>query len=175
MRDDVTLFTIGHSTRSIDEFIEVLNAHGVKRLIDVRTIPRSRKNPQFGKESLARSVRSAGMTYRHVKALGGLRRTGRDSPNKGWRNESFRGYADYMQTPEFQAAIEDLVQRAKHSDAAVMCAEAVPWRCHRSLIGDAMTVRGIRVLDIMSRTSAKLHTLTSFAKVDGLQITYPES
>lgn len=175
MTDDtgVTIYTVGHSTHPIDEFIEMLQAHGVQKLVDVRTIPKSRHNPQFNSPDLAASVRRENVTYRHVEALGGLRHTTKDSLNGAWRNASFRGYADYMQRAEFTAAIEDLISRGQHSDLAIMCAEAVPWRCHRSLIGDALLVRGVSVQDIMSKTSTKPHTLTSFAHVEGTNITYP--
>jgi len=170
-----TIYTVGHSTHPIEEFIALLQAHGVKRLVDVRTIPKSRHNPQFMKDALATSLRAAGISYRWMRVLGGLRHTHEDSPNGGWRNASFRGYADYMQTPEFAAAVDDLVAHAKHDDLAIMCSEAVPWRCHRSLIGDALLVRGVKVLDIMSKTSARPHELTPFAHVDGTDITYPPS
>jgi len=168
-----TIFTIGHSTHPIEEFIDILNAHGVRRLVDVRTIPRSRRNPQFGSDALAASLRNAGITYRHVKELGGLRHRRKDSPNGAWRNASFQGYADHMLTEEFNSAVDDLLARGHHNDLAIMCAEAVPWRCHRSLIGDALLVRGANVRDIFSATSAKPHTLTSFARVEGERITYP--
>lgn len=168
-----TIYTVGHSTHPIEEFIALLNAHGIKRLVDVRTIPKSRHNPQFMQDALAASLRAEGITYRWVKALGGLRHAHKDSPNAGWRNASFRGYADYMQTAEFAEAVDDLVKRGAHNDLAIMCAEAVPWRCHRSLIGDALLVRGVKVLDIMTEKSAVPHKLTSFAQVDGTSITYP--
>jgi len=167
------VLTIGHSTRSIESFVEMLRAYGVKRLVDVRTIPRSRTNPQFNRESLAQSLAEAGIGYTHVAELGGLRHARKDSLNTGWRNASFRGYADYMQTPEFKAAIKDLVEGAKREQITIMCAEAVPWRCHRSLIGDALKARGIAVEDIMSATRAQPHEITSFAKVKGTQVTYP--
>ena len=170
-----TVLTIGHSTRSIESFIEMLRAYGVKRLVDVRTIPRSRTNPQFNRESVAQSLAEAGIGYTHVAALGGLRHARKDSRNTGWRNASFRGYADYMQTPEFEAAIQSLIEAAKREQVTIMCAEAVPWRCHRSLIGDALKARGIDVEDIMSATRTQPHELTSFAKVVGTQVTYPAS
>jgi uncharacterized protein (DUF488 family) len=168
-----TVLTIGHSTRSIEAFIEMLRAHELKRVVDVRTIPRSRTNPQFNRESLAGSLAQAGIGYTHVAELGGLRHARKDSLNTGWRNASFRGYADYMQTAEFEAAIESLIETAKRERVTIMCAEAVPWRCHRSLIGDALKVRGIAVEDIMSATRTQPHELTSFAKVQGTQVTYP--
>ena len=170
---DITVFTVGHSTHPIDEFIALLKAHGIKKLVDVRTIAKSGHNPQFMEDALAASVRSEGITYRRAKLLGGLRHVHKDSVNGAWRNASFKGYADYMQTPEFAEAVEDLVERSAHNDVAIMCAEAVPWRCHRSMIGDALVVRGVKVLDIMTEKSAKPHTLTSFAVVDGTNITYP--
>jgi len=170
-----TVLTIGHSTRSIEAFIEMLGANRVKRVVDVRTIPRSRTNPQFNRESLAKSLAEAGTWYTHMAALGGLRHARKDSLNTGWRNASFRGYADYMQTPEFEVAIESLIEVAKREQITIMCAEAVPWRCHRSLIGDALKVRGIAVEDIMSATRTQPHELTSFAKVHGTQVTYPAS
>lgn len=168
-----TVYTVGHSNRTIDELVEILRAHGVRRLVDVRTVPKSRSNPQFAGDALAASLREAGITYRWVRELGGLRHSRKGSPNGAWRNASFRGYADHMQTDEFAAAVDDLVARSRHDDLAVMCAEAVPWRCHRSLIGDALLVRGIDVVDIMSATSARPHTLRSFAKVDGTRVWYP--
>lgn len=168
-----TIFTIGHSTHPIEEFLAILKAHGVHRLVDVRTIPKSRRNPQFWSDTLAQSLRGAGITYRHVPELGGLRHRRKDSPNGAWRNASFQGYADYMLTDDFNEAADDLLERGHNDDLAIMCAEAVPWRCHRSLIGDALLVRGARVCDIFSKTSAKPHTLTSFAHVEGRKITYP--
>lgn len=168
-----TVFTIGHSTHPIDEFLALLGAHDVCGIADVRTVPRSRHNPQFESDALKRSLIAGGFTYRRIAALGGLRRTHQDSVNTGWRNLSFRGYADYMQTPEFEAGLNDLMRVASDERVAIMCAEAVPWRCHRSLIGDALLVRDIEVTDIMTLKSAKPHTLTSFARVEGNQLTYP--
>jgi uncharacterized protein (DUF488 family) len=170
---DVTVFTIGHSTHPIEKFITMLTNHGVTTLIDVRTIPKSAHNPQFTEDALADSLRTAGLTYKRAKDLGGLRSVRKNSPNGGWRNTSFQGYADYMQTPEFGLALDDLIAQSRHSDVAIMCAEAVPWRCHRSLIGDALSVRGIAVLDIMTETKATPHVLRSFARVDGTTVTYP--
>lgn len=171
--NDTTIYTVGHSTHPIDEFIALLKSHGVKKLVDVRTIPKSGHNPQFMEEALAASLRAEGLTYRRAKALGGLRHVRKDSPNGGWRNKSFQGYADYMQTREFAEAVDDLVERAQHNDVAIMCAEAVPWRCHRSMIGDALVVRGVSVLDIMTEKKATPHVLRSFACVHGTTITYP--
>jgi uncharacterized protein (DUF488 family) len=168
------ILTVGHSTRPLKDFLNLLRAHGVKRVIDVRSIPRSRHNPQFNREPLSKKLRAAGIGYVHLAKLGGLRHARRDSPNTGWRNASFRGFADYMQTPEFEAGLLRLVKLAGQKRSAIMCAEAVPWRCHRSLIADALTARGIRVDDIMSMKRSQLHSLASFARVQGHRITYPE-
>ncbi len=168
------IFTIGHSTHPIDEFVRILAAHRVKRVVDVRTIAKSRHNPQFGEDELSQSLPANGIDYGRLESLGGLRRTVKDSPNSAWKNASFRGYADYMQTPEFAAGLVQLIDIAKRATVAIMCAEAVPWRCHRSLIGDALLVRGVGVEDIMSETSVRKHTLTRFARVVGTAITYPE-
>jgi uncharacterized protein (DUF488 family) len=165
--------TIGHSTRTLGEFIALLKAHAVSLIVDVRTVPRSRHNPQFNKDALPGSLEEAGVGYVHMPGLGGLRHARTDSFNIGWRNPSFRGYADYMQTPEFENQVENLIQLVKEHRLALMCAEAVPWRCHRSLIGDALTVRGIRTEDIMNLTQRRLHTLTPFAVVRGTNVTYP--
>jgi uncharacterized protein (DUF488 family) len=167
------VLTIGHSTRTLEEFIGLLQTHGATRVVDVRTVPRSRHNPQFNKDSLPGSLKKAGLGYVHLPGLGGLRHAKRDSVNLGWRNASFRGYADYMQTPEFKQSLEELIQLANQQPIALMCAEAVPWRCHRSLIADALLIRGIRTEDIMSPTRRQVHTLTPFAKVRGATITYP--
>jgi uncharacterized protein (DUF488 family) len=169
----VLLLTIGHSNRPIESFLEMLKAHGVELLVDVRTMPRSRYNPQFNRETLPASLAAAGIDYRHTPELGGLRHPRKDSINTGWRNLSFRGYADYMQTPEFEANIEDLLGEAARRRTAVMCAESVPWRCHRSLIADAATVRGVPVRHIMSATKADPHKLTPFARAEGTRLTYP--
>jgi uncharacterized protein (DUF488 family) len=169
-----TIYTIGHSTRSADEFLTVLKAFAIELVADIRTIPRSRRNPQYDQESLKRALTEHQIGYVHLPALGGLRHARKDSPNSGWKNASFRGYADYMQTAEFAAAIDDLITRAASSRTVIMCAEAVPWRCHRSLVGDALLVRGIEVEDIISEKSAKPHKLTAWARVEGLQISYPE-
>jgi len=165
--------TIGHSTHPIDEFIGLLEAHGIELLVDVRTVAGSRRNPQFNAESLGRSLRAAGIEYRRMAELGGLRRTVEDSVNDGWRNASFRGYADYMQTPAFAEGIDRLIEAAAEQTVAIMCAEAVPWRCHRSLIGDALLIRGVEVRDIMSVRSSPEHRLTTFARVEGMSLTYP--
>lgn len=167
------VFTIGHSTRSIDAFLAMLHGHGVLCLLDVRTVPKSRHNPQFARDALAPALRGSGIAYDHVPELGGLRRARPDSPNTGWRNTSFRGYADYMQTPEFAAAIGALVARTQRETVACMCAEAVPWRCHRSLIADALLVRGLDVADITGPATSRPHRLTPFARVTGTTVTYP--
>src|SRR5271169_1433165 len=169
----LVVFTIGYSTHTPQVFLELLRAHGIKRVIDVRSIPRSRYNPQFNQETLSAKLRSARIGYVHLRKLGGLRHARRDSPNMGWRNASFRGFADYMQTPEFEKGLQRLIQLAKQKKSAIMCAEAVPWRCHRSLIADALTVRGIRVAHIVSGKRVLVHTLTSFGRVRGDSITYP--
>jgi uncharacterized protein (DUF488 family) len=167
------VLTIGHSNRTWKEFLELLRAHRVKRVIDVRSIPRSKHNPQFNREILPIKLRAARIGYVHLRKLGGLRHARRDSPNMGWRNSSFRGFADYMQTSEFEAGLHRLMKMAAQKRSAIMCAEAVPWRCHRSLIADALTLRGIEVDDIMSMKRSQVHSLTSFAKVLGLRIIYP--
>ena len=163
------IFTVGHSTRPIDEFMELLRAHGVEGIVDIRSIPRSRHNPQFNADVLEHSLQE-----NHIKELGGLRRARKDSLNLGWRNASFRGFADYMATPEFSEGLETLIEVARAKETAIMCAEAVPWRCHRSLIGDALTKRGWIVRDIMSRAVAKRHLLTPFLKTRKGQLIYPE-
>jgi len=167
------VMTIGHSTHTLEEFIRLLQAHGATCVIDVRTLPCSRHNPQFNKETLQRSLKKAGLEYVHMPGLGGLRHAKSDSLNVGWHNASFRGYADYMQTPEFAQSLEELIRRADQDQIVLMCAEAVPWRCHRSLIADALLVRGIRTEDIMSATHRQVHTLTAFANVRDSSITYP--
>lgn len=169
----LVIFTVGHSTHSIEEFLALLRAHGVRRVVDVRTVPRSRHNPQFNRAELSAALRRRGLRYRHLKALGGLRRPRPDSPNTAWRHSGFRGYADYMQTPEFEPAVERLIAVAREMPTTVLCAEAVPWRCHRSVLADGLTVRGVEVRHILSPTSARRHTLTAFARVRGRRITYP--
>jgi uncharacterized protein (DUF488 family) len=168
-----TIFTIGHSTRPLEEFIEILKAHGVQRVVDVRSVPRSRHNPQFNRESLARHLRAARIGYVHLKKLGGLRHVKADSKNLGWHNASFRGFADYMQTAEFRSGLARLEKLAATKPSAIMCAEAVPWRCHRSLIADALLVRQFPVEDIMTAARAQARDVTPFARVRGVRITYP--
>jgi uncharacterized protein (DUF488 family) len=167
------MMTIGHSNRSADDFIAMLQAHGVDLLVDVRTVPKSRHNPQFNTENLPAPLLRAGIGYVHMPGLGGLRYPRKDSINTGWRNDSFRGYADYMQTAEFAAALAALLQAAEGRNVAVMCAEAVPWRCHRSMIADALTARGVPVEHIMSAVKRQPHRMTSFASVTGTSVTYP--
>jgi uncharacterized protein (DUF488 family) len=173
MNKPLRLFTIGHSTHPMEEFIEILKHYHITEVVDIRTIPKSRHNPQFNGPELAHVLRNHHIGYRHQKNLGGLRHTHANSPNMGWENASFRGYADYMQTPEFKEGIEELIKVAHEKTVVIMCAEAVPWRCHRSLIGDALLVRNLDVEDIFSITSVKPHTLTPWAKVHGTTITYP--
>lgn len=170
-----TLWTIGHSTKPIDEFITLLKAHRIQHLVDVRTIPRSRHNPQFNQESLSDSVKAEDLSYIHMQELGGLRKARKDSVNAGWRNESFRGYADYMQTEEFKMALDELMIKGRLQPIAIMCAEAVPWRCHRSLIADALVSRGWEVRHIMTEAKADRHRLTSFATVENGHVRYPRS
>jgi uncharacterized protein (DUF488 family) len=165
--------TIGHSILPIETFVDILCSHGIKLLADVRTVPRSRHNPQFNQESLPDSLAAAGIKYLHMPGLGGYRHARRDSVNTGWKNDSFRGYADYMQTPEFVENVDRLVELAPRLPLAIMCAEAVPWRCHRSLIADALTVRGVLVEHIFSAQKRSQHALTPWAHIEGQQITYP--
>jgi uncharacterized protein (DUF488 family) len=167
------IYTIGHSTRTLDEFVEILQAHAIALLVDIRTIPKSRHNPQFNKDNLTRDLPRKGIAYLHLPDLGGLRKAQKNSVNAGWRNASFRGFADYMQTRAFVSALRRLMQLGKSRRLALMCAEGNPFRCHRSLVADALTVRKVHVLHISSRTSARAHTLTKFARIDGTRITYP--
>jgi len=169
----LVVFTIGHSTRTLADFIRLLKAHGVHRVIDVRTIPRSRHNPQFNRDQLSPALHRARMHYTHMPGLGGLRRARRDSSNTAWRNASFRGYADYMQTAEFDDNLSRCIALARRERVVLMCAEAVPWRCHRSLIADALIVRGIEAMEITSGIRARPHALTQWARVKGTRVTYP--
>jgi uncharacterized protein (DUF488 family) len=161
----LTVLTIGHSTRTWKDFLDLLRAHRVKRVIDVRSIPRSRHIPQFNRETLPTKLRAARIGYVHLRRLGGLRLARRDSTNMGWHNTSFRGFADYMQTSEFEVGLQRLIALARQKRSAIMCAEAVPWRCHRSLIADALVVRGIDVEDIISKKRTFEYSLTSFGRV----------
>jgi uncharacterized protein (DUF488 family) len=168
-----TLFTVGHSTHPLQEFIDIMKAHGIEQLVDVRSIPRSRHVPQFNSDVLEPALGEAGIAYAPIKTLGGRRHSRKGSINMGWRNASFRGYADYMATEGFAEGLEELTEIARKRKTAIMCAEAVPWRCHRSLIADAMMLRGWEVLEIMSAQAARPHKLTPFLKVvDGMP-TYP--
>jgi len=172
-RSFTTVLTVGHSTRPLDEFIALLKAHAVKRLVDVRTIPRSRHNPQFNRESLSAALRRVGISYLHMKALGGLRHPRADSINTAWRNAGFRGFADYMQTDDFAEGLGRLMKIAKTKRTAIMCAEAVPWRCHRSLIADALLAHGYQAEEIESLKRTRPHKVTPWARVQGAKITYP--
>jgi uncharacterized protein (DUF488 family) len=167
------VLTVGHSARPLGEFLGLLQAHGVTLVVDVRKMPRSRRNPQFNRDALPASLRQAGIGYVDLPGLGGLRRRKPDSPNGGWKNASFQGYADYLLTPEFERSLQELIRHAGGQRAALMCAEAVPWRCHRSLIADALVVRGIPVEHILSEKRTQRHTLKPFARVEGTRITYP--
>jgi uncharacterized protein (DUF488 family) len=183
------MFTIGHSTRSLEEFLHLLHAHHVVQLADIRTVPRSRRHPHFSTDALSAALPAAGIAYRHMPGLGGLRKPRRDSTNAGWRHAGFRGYADYMATPEFERALDDLIdwsssacseeeakgaqQGDQGADTVIMCAEAVWWRCHRQLVADALVARGVTVRHIMSATAVPVHSLTDFARVANGRVTYP--
>jgi uncharacterized protein (DUF488 family) len=170
---ELTILTIGHSTRTLPEFMEMLKAYHVTLVVDVRSVPRSRHNPQFNKETLPAALKQEGINYIHMPDIGGLRRPKPDSVNTAWRNKSFRGYADYMQTKEFAEQLLNLIALARKDCVAVMCAEALPWRCHRSLIADALVVRNVKVEHIISKDSVIRHELTEWAHVEGTKITYP--
>jgi len=167
------VLTVGHSTRTLEVFLQLLKAHAVTKIVDVRTAPRSRHNPQFNRETLPDQLKAVHLTYVHMPGLGGLRHPRAESPNTGWLNASFRGFADYMQTQEFEENLEALIQLANKERIALMCAEALPWRCHRSLIADALRSRGILVEHILSSTRRQPHGLTPWAQVDGTRLTYP--
>jgi uncharacterized protein (DUF488 family) len=167
------LYTIGHSNRTLEEFVALLHAHSIELLADIRTVPKSRHNPQFNREALAVSLPAAGIAYQSMPGLGGLRHPRKDSINLAWRNDSFRGYADYMQTTAFENALAQLLDVAAERRTAIMCAEAVPWRCHRSLVADALSARGVEVKHIMSASAANPHKLTPFSQVEGTRVTYP--
>ena len=182
-RESRVIYTIGHSTRSLDAFIGLLEAHRIRLLADVRTVPRSRRHPHFAIDALSRTLEHAGITYRHLPGLGGLRKPRPDSPNTAWRHSGFRGYADYMATTAFEKVLEELLELASASSSgdlegngprtAIMCAEAVWWRCHRQLVADALVARGVEVRHITSDRVAPLHTLTDFARVDDGKVSYP--
>jgi uncharacterized protein (DUF488 family) len=168
------VLTVGHSNRPLDEFLQLLQIHRVALVVDVRKMPRSRANPQFNQNSLPQALQDLGIDYLYLPALGGLRKRRPDSPNTGWRNASFQAYADYMLTPDFARGLQDLLRQAQGQRAAVMCAEALPWRCHRSLIADALVVRGVPVEHILSAARSQPHTLRPWARVRGTRITYPD-
>ncbi len=167
------IFTIGHSTLPVDRFLDLIRTFAIERLVDIRSVPRSRHNPQFNADALADALTRSQIDYVAMPSLGGLRHPRKDSPNTGWRNESFRGYADYMQTPAFADALDKLIAAGREKRVAIMCAEAVPWRCHRSLAADALLIRGVPVIDILSNAGSRLHELTPFAHVEGTRLTYP--
>lgn len=169
----IQLYTIGHSTRAIEEFIELLKAHKIELLIDVRTIPKSKYVPQYNIDALESSLEKEKIAYLHLAELGGLRHAKKDSINTGWKNASFRGYADYMQAPEFSRGLDMLLNLAERHTAAIMCAEAVPWKCHRSLIADALLARGAKVFHILSSAAAQPHKMTEFAKAENGKVWYP--
>ncbi|MCL5067304.1 MAG: DUF488 domain-containing protein [Thaumarchaeota archaeon] len=168
------IYTVGHSTRTLDEFLAILEEHKIGILADIRTVPRSRTNPQFNKDTLSVFLEGRGIAYVHLKSLGGLRHPRNDSQNLAWTNTSFRGYADHMQTEEFENGINDLLRLARKDRVAIMCAEALPWRCHRRLVADSLAARGMEVFDILSVKGKQIHELTKWAKVDGTRITYPK-
>jgi uncharacterized protein (DUF488 family) len=168
-----TIWTLGHSTRSIEEFISILKSYNIKAVVDVRTVPRSLNNPQYNKENLEGILPKAGFDYIHKKELGGWRHSNKDSVNKGWKKESFRSYADYMQTPEFGEALNWLIEYAQQKNTVIVCAETLPWRCHRSLIADALIVKGYEVIEIFEEGTFRKHKLTVFAVVKDGKITYP--
>jgi|SRR5579859_4154834 len=169
----ITVYTLGHSTHPIQEFLAILKKYGIQELVDIRTVPKSRHNPQFNLDLLADVLTKNGIGYVHLKELGGFRRPHKDSPNKGWEHPAFRGFADYMQTKEFEKGLHHLLTIAATKTVAIMCAEAVPWRCHRRLISDALLIRGITVMEILSLKEAHPHLLTPWAHVEDLNITYP--
>jgi len=166
------MWTIGHSTRTLGALLALLRAHGIERVVDVRRFPRSRRHPHVNADALARDLPAAGIAYRHLPGLGGFRRPRADSHNTGWRNASFRGYADYMETAEFAGHLETLLEEARAGRTAIMCAEAVPWRCHRSLIADALVARGVEVRHILGPQRAEPHALTTGAHVNGTRVVY---
>lgn len=170
----LTIYTIGHSTHTGQNFVEILKTYGIELLVDIRTIPKSSHNPQFNSDSLERSLNDNSIDYFRLPGLGGLRKTKKDSVNQGWGNAAFRGFADYMQTEEFEESLLQLIDIARMQMTVIMCAEAVPWRCHRSLIGDALLVRGISVMDIMGKGSVKEQQITPWAEIRHLKVVYPK-
>jgi uncharacterized protein (DUF488 family) len=171
--ESTMVLTVGHSTRTLEEFIDILRVYGVTLLMDVRTVPHSRHNPQFNKEVLPNSLKASGVRYIHMPEIGGLRHPKHDSVNMAWKNSGFRGYADYMQTQEFTDNLLKIISLARENRLALMCAEALPWRCHRSLISDALAVRHVKVEHIIGKECVINHQLTEFAHVEGTRITYP--
>lgn len=169
-----TIYTVGHSNRTVEEFIEILKTYKIELVVDIRSIPQSMHNPQFNKDAIARSLRNRHINYRHMKDLGGFRHSLKDSINQGWKKPSFRGFADYMQTGKFDMALEKLIALLVKKTSVLMCAESVPWRCHRSLIADTLTARGVVVKDIYSKASVKEHSMTSFARIMTGRVYYPE-
>jgi len=167
------VYTIGHSTRTLAQFIELLKKFEIKLIIDIRTIPKSRYNPQFNSEKLKEKLELANVKYIHIKELGGLRHSKKESINLGWKNLSFRGFADYMQTKDFEIGLGKLIKLSKNK-TAIMCAESVPWRCHRSLIADVLVIRKIQVLHIINKTNILVHKLTPFSRIKNNKITYPK-
>jgi len=170
---ETVVLTIGHSTRTLEEFVQLLEVYGVTLVVDVRTVPRSRHNPQFNKETLPISLKHYGIRYKHIPEIGGFRHPKHESVNTAWKNSGFRGYADYMQTQEFTDSLLKIVVLARENRLALMCAEALPWRCHRNLLSDALVVRHIKVEHIISKDSVINHELNSLAQVEGTKITYP--
>lgn len=167
------ILTIGHSTRTAEEFVALLNAHGVRQIADVRTVPQSGRHPQFNRETLAKNLAAHGIGYRHFSALGGLRKPRADSINTAWRHPGFRGYADHMPTEEFCRGLSELLQFASSAPTSVLCAEAVWWQCHRRLLSDALVARGTPVYHILSTAAPKPHELSEFARVQDGAVTYP--
>jgi uncharacterized protein (DUF488 family) len=171
--DGAPVLTIGHSTRALEELIGLLRTHAVARLVDVRAFPRSRRHPQFNIDTLPDALSAGGIDYTHLQALGGRRRARPDSRNAAWREAGFRGYADYMETPDFARGLEDLLALAARQRIAIMCAEAQPWQCHRRLISDGLVARGIRVEHIMGPGERRVHEPPPFARIEGGRVTYP--
>ena len=169
----VKVYTIGHSTRSLEAFLALLQTHGVELLVDVRSFPRSRRNPQFNLETLGPELAKAGIGYLHFRELGGMRRPRPDSANTAWQVDGFRGYADHMATPEFAAGLAGLLEAAAGRQTAVMCAEAVPWECHRQLLADALVARSVPVEHILGEGRREAHQLSPYARITGVEVTYP--
>jgi uncharacterized protein (DUF488 family) len=167
------IYTIGHSTRTADAFVDLLRVHGIGQVADVRTVPRSRRHPHFSQNALAELLKSNGITYLHIPELGGLRKPRPDSVNTAWQHPAFRGYADHMQTQTFQKGVDALVAFAGRASTTVMCAESVWWQCHRRLLADALVARGVAVRHILSAATPKPHELSEFAQVRGARVTYP--